>query len=208
LYPDFDDIYQRHVKDAKFKTIRGQDFKSLKEHLALLYHLLEKNQNLGSETRTELIQALISERDLRHAQKVLPKCETNKKSGVGAFFSLATSILLPGLQDTDGESLQKEMKKITNGFSDSDFLLKLKNVHDEDLQSPIQQATALAHTQLSSSIDAAVKKMTPIVLRMQQDHCKKAVKLEIEAEERKLLGDALSKFICEINACAVGRKES
>jgi hypothetical protein len=212
LYPDFGDIYQRHVKDAKFETIRGPDFRFLKQHLALLCDLLEKNQNMGSENRTELIQALISEGDLRRARQVLPKCETNKKSGVlvGAVMSLATSIqgFLPGLKDTDEGSLRKEMERIAKGFSDSDFLLNLKSVHDEDLQPPIQEAMVLAQTQLSSSIDSAVKKMTHAVLQMQQSLCRKIVKAEIEAEERKLLGDALLAFIREINACSAGRKKS
>jgi hypothetical protein len=208
LYPGFDDIYQRHVNKAKFETIKGADFRSLKERLAFLCHLLGKHQKLGSEKRAELIQALISECDLHHAQQVIPKCEKNKESGVFPLLSKVKGIIFSGPKDTDEDSLQKEMKKIAKSVSDSDFLHELKSVDDEDLQSPIQEAVVLARTQLSSSIDVAVKKMTHSVLRMQQSYCKKSVRLEIEAEERILLGDALVAFIRDINICSAGRKNT
>jgi hypothetical protein len=103
-----------------------------------------------------------------------------------------------------GWSLRKEMKKMASTVSDPDYLLELKNVNDEDLQSTIKEAVAVACTQLSSSIDAVVTRMTHAVLQMQQDYCKKAIQLEFEAEERKLLGDVLVAFIREINAGAAG----
>ncbi|KAI0250874.1 hypothetical protein BJV78DRAFT_526274 [Lactifluus subvellereus] len=208
LYPDFDDIYQQHIERAKFKTIKGSDFKSLKERLTFVRHLLAKHQHLSSEKRAELIQAFISEGDLRHAQKVLLKSDKNKESATSSWFSKAKSIILSVSKGTDEESLQKEMKTIANDVTDSDFLLELKTVDDEDLKSAIQEASVLAHTRLSSSIDTVVKKMTPAILRMQQDHCKKAVQREIESEQRKVLGDALVEFIREINANSAGQRDS
>jgi hypothetical protein len=100
------------------------------------------------------------------------------------------------------------MKKIANDISDSDFLLGLKGVQDEQLKNPIQEAVALACTQLSSSIDAMVKKLTHAVLRMQQDECKKNIQLEIETKQRKMMGGALINFIRDINKNSVGRRTS
>jgi hypothetical protein len=108
--------------------------------------------------------------------------------------------LFSGLKDTDEESLKREMKKMGNTVSDPNFLLELKGVDDGDLQSPIKGVVALACTQLSSSIDAAVTKMTHAVLQMQQDSCKSSIQLEFETEERRLLEDVLVAFIREINA--------
>ena len=45
--------------------------------------------------------------------------------------------------------MRKVMNKIANDISDSDFLLELKGMDDEDLKNPIQEAVALANIQLS-----------------------------------------------------------
>jgi hypothetical protein len=208
LYPDFDDIYRQHVERAKFEIIKGSDFKSLKERLTFVRHLLAKHQDLSSEKRAELIQALISEGDLHHAQKVLPKSDKNKESATSSWFSKAKSILSLS-KGTDEESLKAEMKTIVaSGVSDPDFLFELKTVDDDDLKSAIQEAFVLAQTQLSSSIDTAVKKMTHAVSRMQVDYCKKAVQHEMESEKRKMLDDVLLEFIREINANSAQQRDS
>jgi hypothetical protein len=173
--------------------------------------MLGKHQNMGSGQRRELIQALISERDLSHAQHVLPKAEKDKNSGMIASFVKTVKVvssLVSGSKEPDEDSLKKEMKRMANAVPDPDFLRELKGVGDEDLQSPIEEVIALAHTQLSSYIDAEVKKMTHAELQMQQDYCKKCLKQEIEAKERRQLGDALVAFIRELNACSVGRNHS
>jgi hypothetical protein len=115
---------------------------------------------------------------------------------------------LSGSWGTDEELLRKDLKKITNGVSDSDFLLQLKDVDDKDLEAPIQAAVDLACGQLSSSIDTAVKKMSPAVLRMQTDECKRSLQREIETEERKELGDIFVNFSQAINIASAGRRSS
>lgn len=208
LYPGFDGIYRQHVERAKFEIIKGSDFKPLKERLIFVRHLLAKHQDLSSEKRAELIQALISEGDLHHAQKVLPKSDKNKEFAVSSWFSKAKSILSI-LKGTDEESLKEEMKTIVaSGVSDPDFLLELKAVDDDDLKSAIQEAFVLAQTRLSSSIDTAVKKMTPAVSRMQEDSCNKAVQLEFESEKKKMLDDVLLEFIREINENSAQQRDS
>jgi hypothetical protein len=109
---------------------------------------------------------------------------------------------------TDEDSLRKEMKKIENDISDSDFLLELKGMEDEDLKDPIHEAVTLANTHLASLIDATVNKMTHLVLKMQQDEAKKNIRHESETEERKVLGAALVKFIQDINKNSAGRRTS
>jgi hypothetical protein len=115
---------------------------------------------------------------------------------------------LPWPKVTDEESLRKEMRRIANGISDSDFLLELKGIEDEGLKVPIQEAVALVNTQLASLVDTTVNKLTHAVLRMQQDECKKSVKLEVEVEKRKVLGGALVNFIRDINKNSTGRQTS
>ncbi|KAI9453845.1 hypothetical protein BJY52DRAFT_1225384 [Lactarius psammicola] len=170
IYPDFDIVYQRHL-ERKFDSIKGADFKFLKERLLLVRHLLGKNPDLDPGKRAELIQALLSE-------------------------------------ESEEDVLKKEMRKIAGAVSDSQFLLGLKSIEIEGLQPAIQEAETLAHTSLSSSIDATVKTMTHAVLNMQQDICKKEIQKDGQTKEARALSDALIDFIRDLNAKSAGRKKS
>ena len=187
--------------------MKGREFKFLKKRLTFIYHLLREHRDIAPKKRTELINALLSEDDLRHAQQVINKSEKNKEPGKTSWFPTLSSIL-PWSKVTDEESLRKEMNKMANNVSDSNFLLELKGIEDEDLKVPIQDAVALANTQLTSLVDATVNKLTHAVLRMQQDECKKNIQHEIETEQRKALGGALVNFIRDINKHSVGRRTS
>jgi len=207
VYRDFNKTYKRHVEDAKFGVVKGRDFKFLKRRLAFICHLLREHRDITHTKRKELINALLSEDDLRHAQQVINDSEKNKEPGKTSWFPTFASIL-PWPKVTDEESLHKEMKKIANDITDSDFLLGLKGIEDEDLKVPIQDVVALANAQLSSSVDATVKKLTHAVLRMQQDECKRNIQHEIDTEQRKALGGALVNFIRDVNKNSVGRRTS
>ena len=200
LLHGFDAIYRCHIEDAKFNVLKGSDYKFLKERLMFVRYILKEHQELSPGKRTELVQALLSEDDLRHAQQVIAKSDKNKDSEKTSLFSKLTSILTwscgPG---TDEEFLRKEMRKVANVISDSKFLLEVAGIEDENLKTPIQEAVTLAHTQLSSSIDSTVKKLTHAVLRMQQEECNKMLQHEIEAEQRKELGSILVNFIRDVN---------
>lgn len=207
MYPDLDSIYQRHVKDTKFDVVKGSEFKSLKKRLAFLCHLLKEHPGLAPDKRTELIHAFLSEDDLRHAQQVIPKSDKSKDTGKPSFFSKFTAVL-SWSKGTDEESLRKEMKKVASDISDSNFLLELKGMEEEDLKAAIEEAEKLAHTQLASFIDLAVNKMTHPVLKMQQDECKKSVRHEVETEERKVLDNARVNFIQDVNKNSAGQRPS
>jgi hypothetical protein len=173
-------------------------------------HILKDHQELSPGKRSELIQALLSEDNLCHAQQVIAKSDKCNDSGKTSLFLKLTSILTwssgPG---TDEESLQKEMKKIANGVSDSDFLLEVSGIEDKDLKAPTQEAVTLAHAQLSSSIDSTVKKLTHAVLRMQQAESDKRLQHnEVEVEQSKELGNVLVNFIRNVNKAFAGRKAS
>ena len=206
MYPAFHGIYRKHVQNDKLCTVKGAEFRSLKERLVFVFHLLKDHQEMASENRTELIQALLSEDDLRHAQQLLPKSE-KKDSGKTSWLPNLPAIL-SWSKEPDEESLRREMKKKARGISDSDFLLELKGIDDKDLETTIQQAGVFAHSWLSSLIDKTVEKMTHAVLWMQQEQCKKSLQREIDAEEGKALGIVLLKFIREINERSVGRGSS
>ena len=199
VYRDFNTIYKRHIEDAKFDVVKGHGFKFLKRRLTFICHLLREHRDITAKQRTELIDALFSEDDICDALLIINKSEKTK-------VSRKTSRLL--LKFTEEESLRKEMKKIANNISDSEFLLELKDIEDEDLTNPIQEATVLAYTQLASSVDATVRKLTHAVLKMQQDECKKNIQHEVETEQRKALGGALVNFIRDVNKSSVGRRTS
>lgn len=207
LYRDFDSVYRRHVDEVRFDVVKGSEFTTSKKRLIAVCHLLEKYPELTPGKRTELIQAVLSEDNLQHAQQVFPKSDRDNQSGKATLFSKLVGLFsVP--KETDEDSLRKELKKKTSGVSDSNFLLQLKGIDNEDLEAPIRTAVDLACGQLSYSIDSAVKKMTHAVLRMQQEECQRSIQREIETEERKVLSSILADFIQVINKVSAGRRPS
>lgn len=205
LYPGFNGIYESHIDDARFDGIKGHEFKSLKERLITMHHVLEKYPGLSPGKRTELIQDVLSEGNLRRARQHFPKPNKNNQSGKASSLWSAFTGLFSGSKEMNEESLRADVKKISS-ISDSDFLLQLKVVDDEELQVPIQTAVDLACSQLSSSIDTTVVKMTHAVLWMQEEECKRLTRLEIETERRNSLSGKLADFIRVINKVSHGRR--
>jgi hypothetical protein len=202
-----DNIYQRHVAGAKFHAVKGPEFRVLKERLTFLRRHLNEHQDLDPGERAELIQALLSEDNLRHTQQVLLRSDKNRGYGKQSYYSMFTS-MLSWSKVVDEDSLKREMRNLARNVPDPDFLLELTGVEDEDIRAAIQDIIVLAHTQLSSRIDSTVNKMTHAVLQMQQEECRNYVQREIEREERKALSAALVDFIRDINKASAGRRPS
>lgn len=223
VYHGFNDIYEHHVQNAKIHSVKGAEFKSLKDRLVSVCHLLKKHPDLPPGKRTELIQAFLAEENLRRVRQLVPKNDKNKEpgkskepgknkeSGKTSWLSFPFSkimTLFSGSKGTNEDSLEEELKKITSGVKDSKFLAELKGIDDKDLEVPIRRVVDLACTQLSSSIDAAVKKMTHAVLQMQQEECKGSIQREIDAEERNVLHDLFLKLIRDVNESSPRRDTS
>jgi hypothetical protein len=206
LYSNFDNLYRRHVEKAKFDVVTAPEFRSLKHRLTFVLHHLNERPQLGSRKRTELIQALLSVDDPCHAGEVLLKFDKDKEPVKSSWLPTARGVIR-WFKGTN-ESPRKEERKITSNVSDSDFLRELKGMQDKDLAVPIHEATALAHTHLSSLIGVTVNKMTHQVLQMQQEGCKRRVRHEIETEERRALDRELVNFIRDVNRNSAGRRSS
>ena len=207
LYPGFNGIYESHIDDARFDGIKGHEFKSLKERLITMHHVLEKYPGLSPGKRTELIQDVLSEGNLRRARQHFPKPNKNNQSGKASSLWSAFTGLFSGSKEMNEESLRADVKKISS-ISDSDFLHQLKGVDDNELEAPIKAAVDLACIQLSSSIDTTVKNMTLAVLRMQQNECKMLMQRQNETKERMVLDGQLVNFIQVINKLFEGRRAS
>lgn len=164
-------------------------------------HLLEKHRNLPTETRSELIQALLKG-DFYRAQYLLSKTDGKKSAdsggwGVGNLFSGGA-----------GDYLNRDIRMLAGNISDSQFLVDVKAITDTETRSAIQEIEALAHTQLATAIDATVKAMTRNVLSMQLDSCTRSIQHEMESDGRKSLNKALAEFIRDVNAQSNGRRDS
>ena len=200
LYPRFESIFEKHVKDAKFRSIpsKGTDFKTLKLSLISLWHLQNKHKLTHPETLSALIQALVVEHDFQRAYKLILK--------QSSFWDRCVSLIRP---DSGGvESFKHETKECAGKVSDSEFLQKLEGINDEDLRSAAQMAKALAQTELLSSIDIVVKKLTHAVLAMQREVRGKDAQLQVEKEEKEVLNNGLVEFIREINKKSDGWQNS
>jgi hypothetical protein len=164
-------------------------------------HLLDKHQNLPTETRSELIQALLKG-DFYRAQYLLSKTDGKKSAdsggwGVGNLFS-----------GSSGDYLNRDIRMLAGNISDSQFLVDMNGITDTETRSAIQEIEALAHAQLATAIDATVKAMTRNILAMQLDYCTRSIQHEMESDGRKSLNKALADFIRDVNAQSTGRGDS
>jgi hypothetical protein len=204
-YPTFESIFQKHVKDARFDGVlkKSLDFKALKIEVTSLWHLQEKHERMHPETRSALVQALLVEHNFQLALKLLEKTNGNTNGS-----EVVTRVISYFSGSRGEDTFKNQMRSAAANLPDSQFLQRLESIDDDDLRSTVQNAKALAQKTLSRSIDAVVTKMTHAVLAMQQDHCRMAVQVEVESEERKVLDDALVEFIREINKKSAGRRNS
>ncbi|KAH9047121.1 hypothetical protein EDB84DRAFT_1462824 [Lactarius hengduanensis] len=203
LYPDFRSVYQKHVQNARFGIALRRDsyFENRKLRLVAVRHLLDKHQNLPSQTRSELIQALLKG-DFYRAQHLLSKTDGKKRADSGGWS--VGSIFSGG----SGDLLGRDMRMLAGSITDSQFLLDVKGITETETRPATQEIETLAHAQLASTIDAAVKAMTRNVLAMQQEYCTRSIQHEMESEERKSLNNALIEFIRDVNAQSSERQDS
>ncbi|KAI9452888.1 hypothetical protein BJY52DRAFT_1124024 [Lactarius psammicola] len=199
LYPTFENIFERHVKDAKFDGVpmKGRDFKAMKLGVISLWHLQGKHKGMRRDTRSALIQALVIEHDFQQAFQLIQKMSHFLTRWI--FPSWSSPWSGPKGAEYKADLFKNEMMKTAAHVSDSQFLQQLESSNDEDLRSVTRDAKAVAQTSLSSSIDTVVRKMTHDVLAMQQDLCGRQVQLQVDNEERDVLKIALVEFIREIN---------
>jgi hypothetical protein len=150
--------------------------------------------------RADIIQAVLAG-DFNRAQQILPKTEDKKRfvgaRVIGSFFS-----------GSGEDSLKNDMTNLAASVPDSQFLRDIKASEDKEMRRMIEDVEALAHDQLSVSINETVKKMTPAVLKIQQEQCERSLQHQMESEERSLLSDTLREFIRDINAQSVGKHDS
>lgn len=182
---------------------RSQDFKALKLGVVSLWSIEEKHGRLLPATRPALIQALLVEHNVQLAWQLVEGAEQNSNGS-----SMVTRIVSYWSGSRGEEYFRTQMKTAAAILPDPQFLQQLESTDDEDLRPTVQDAKALAHKELSRSIDTVVNTMTHAVLAMQQDNCKMAVQVEIDNEERKALNDALVEFIRKINKMSAGQRNS
>ncbi|KAI9443933.1 hypothetical protein H4582DRAFT_2125919, partial [Lactarius indigo] len=205
LYPEFEGIFRKCVKDAKFDDVprKSRDFRALKLGVISLWHLLEQNKRLRSETRSALFKALVNDHNFQQAFQVLPKKSIVTRI-ISSFSRSISWSIWSGADPKVEETFKNEMKQAAAQIPDSQFLQQLESTNEDDLRSAAQDAKAIAQSELLSSIDTVVEKMTHAILAMQQDTCGRSLHFQIANEEREVLNNALAEFIREINKQSVG----
>ncbi len=215
IYPEFANIYQKLLRDARLDSElrRNGDFQAWKLRLVSVRYLLGKHRHLRPERRADLIQSLLED-DFNHVLWLLQDDEISPVFGllvaaVGALLSRGVELEPDALlSPVIAESLKREMKVLAAQLSDSQFLLELKGVDDEDLLSVVQDIEALAHYLFSSLIDETVEAMARTVTTMQQKHCRRSIRDELNRKEMNLQNKVLVEFIRELNAQSTRGQDS
>lgn len=206
-FPDFQEIYRSHFQRAKFDNIlrRHTDLETRKLRLFSVKHLLEKHPRLRPERRTQLVQSLLTG-DFDSAQSILR--EPKWHSPISSLLTSTLNAFLPPPSDGGtSESLKKEMKSLVAQISDSEFLLKMKDVNDEVLQPMIQELEILFLSLLSSIIDTTAGTMAHAVVAKQLEILQRKLQDQIESEERRLQAEELVVFIRKLNTLSAGRRD-
>ncbi len=208
LYHNFQSTYQTHMQKAGFDKVlqRNPYFATSKLRLISVRTLLEKHRPLQPDMRSDLIQIILFEGNFWHAQKILTALGEKNSLDVG---TRGTGSPLHGSIGFE-DALERDMYILAASIPDSQFLLDIKEIGDEDekLRSVIEQVDNLVYEELDYSIDKTVEAMTHVVLGMQENQCGKSMRQQIEGQEKDLLKAALKEFIRDINALSVGRKDS
>ena len=203
-HPTIEKIIERHIEDAIFDYVptMSSDFKVMKFGVITLWQLLGENKHLRREARSALFKAFVVEHDFKKALEQLPAESNFPARWISSFWSYLRN------GEFKEELYKKEMRKAVALVSDSQFLQQLESTDDEDLQSVLPTAKALAQAELSSSIDTVVKKVTHVAMATQQDTCGRDIQLQVESEEKEVLSIAFVEFIREINKTSVGGQHS
>lgn len=203
-YPTIENIIERHIEDAIFDYVptMSSDFKVLKFGVIALWQLLGENKHFRREARSALFKAFVVEHDFKKAVEQLPAGSNLPTRWNSSFWSHLRN------WEFKEELFKKEMRKTVALVSDPQFLQQLENTDDEDLQSVLPTAKALAQAELSSSIDAVAKRMTHAAMATQQDTYGRDIQLQVENEEKEVLNIAIVDFIREINKTSLGGQHS
>lgn len=93
-------------------------------------------------------------------------------------------------------------------ISDSQFLLDINNVADQEMRIIINQVNDLVYKQLISSIDKTAKTISRVLLDTKQLRREKSIQHELESQEKKLQRSGLTEFVRDINELCVERGDS
>ncbi len=93
-------------------------FESQKLRLVSVRYLFEKNQQLDTEARADLIRTVLSEGNFRRAQQAFPKTNEKKRSGPSAWAGHTFFSTSGGYEGY----LEKEMKALAAKVPDAHFL--------------------------------------------------------------------------------------
>ena len=203
LYPQIGELYQKAIRDAGLDNINARDFKQNKERLSMIQFLLDKRKDLDQTKRQELIQLIVVKDDLPRVRGILDA--SNKIEPKQA--KTSSKSFWPGwtLQDifTDKEvspsqKVIEEARRVR--ISDSDFLLRLDDISEDDetLKKAITDTKNIAQRYIKSTISKLLKKLVHDVLRIQQEVCAKQIRREISSQAERDIDRFRRVFIGEI----------
>ncbi len=131
LYHNFQSTYQAHMQKAGFVNVlqRNSYFAAWKLRLISIRSLFERHRPLPPEMRSDLIQKILFEGNFWHAQQILTKLEDRKSPNVGI---RGTGSRFHGPIGSE-DALKREMKKLAASVSDSQFLLDIKKIGDQEI---------------------------------------------------------------------------
>jgi hypothetical protein len=161
----------------------------------VIYFLLEQRQDLDPTQRQELIQLILKD-DWQGINSVLAgsskedsnQAKSRTKGPKGWWPSSIIRLIIRKFFVNEDlsqiDKLAQEAYNIAAGTSDSDFLLRLKDisVDDDTLKAAIADTKILAQRHFDSVISKLLKKLVPGAVHIQQTDCAKQIQREASSQ--------------------------
>ncbi|KAI0052041.1 hypothetical protein FA95DRAFT_1484280 [Auriscalpium vulgare] len=202
IYIDFENLFARALRDAKFDVIKGSaasNYKDRKEGLVVIQFVFQSHKKLEDPRRQELIDTILNKNILK--TRARESTADRKTGGWRAVFSFLPTFGTG--ENTDLESHIRDARKYANELSDATFLSSLKSMGSEELENAISDVEEDAYAELWDMLNRQVAKLTPKIHRLQEDQQKQQLRLEVGSEKNAALRRLRLEFINVVNSHVV-----
>jgi hypothetical protein len=164
-----------------------------------IYILLDQRKDLDLPERQELIRLVLKD-DWQGVRSVLDVSSTEGFNQVRSRTEAWINSTLRYFTDEASSSrpkLLQEARNIAAHTSDSDFLLRLKDISadDDTLKKAVADTENIAHSFFDATISKLLKKLVHGVLRIQQEDCSKQIQREASSQVGKDIDRFRTEFL-------------
>jgi hypothetical protein len=174
--------------------IKGPEFRSKKERLLILLHLLGNHRpELNQRQAVSLRDAVLANRDNQKALKLLKGFARGRNISHSALWRGRNIVL------TSEEAMWRDANDYARSLSDSSFLAYVKKIPAANfLHDAAADCEKAAYTCLRTQLDSLISRISQKISSIQEEERNKQVTCEVKIEEEKELKASRVEFVRKI----------